>query len=213
MGDLDFAALRAAMVDSQLRTSDVTEPRVVAAMAQVAREDYVPAGRRASAYIDRAIPLGAGRAMNPPLATGRLLVAADIRPGDKVLLIGAAGGYAAALLDAMGAQVVAVEETDGLGGEARLPKGVMLVKGTLAKGAPKQAPYDVLLIDGAVEQLPTALTDQLADGGRIACGINENGVCRVEAGRKVAGHVGLASLFDMEMATLPGFAPAPSFQF
>lgn len=213
MGDLDFAALRAAMVDSQLRTSDVTDASVVAAMAQVARENYVPAGRRASAYIDRVIPLGNGRAVNPPLATGRLLVAADVRPGDKVLLIGAAGGYTAAVLDAMGAQVVAVEEAEGLGGEASLPKGVTLVKGPLAKGAPKHGPYDVLLIDGAVEQLPAALTDQLAEGGRIACGINDKGVCRVEAGRKIAGHIGLASLYDMEMTTLPGFAPPPSFQF
>lgn len=213
MGDLDFAALRAAMVDSQLRTSDVTEPAVVAAMAHVAREQFVPADRRASAYIDRAIPLGQGRSLNPPLATGRLIVLADVRAGDKVLLIGAAGGYAAAVLAAMGAEVVAVEETEGLGGEAGLPDGVTLVRGALKDGAPQYAPYDVLLVDGAIEQLPATLTDQLAEGGRIACGINDNGVCRVEAGRKIAGFIGLSSRFDMEMATLPGFAPAPTFQF
>lgn len=201
------------MVVSQLRTSDVNEPAVVAAMAQVAREQYVPAAIADRAYIDRSLPLGKDRSLNPPLATGRLLVAADIKPGDKVLLIGAAGGYTAAVLAALGAQVVAVESAEGLGGSAALPEGVKLVKGDLASGAASDAPYDVLLVDGALEQLPVSLTDQLVEGGRVATGLLERGVTRIMSGRKVAGAVGLSSLFDMEMAVLPGFAVAKGFSF
>lgn len=213
MSELDFAALRAAMVSSQLRTSDVSDTAVIAAMASVPREAYIPAARAASAYIDRPIPLGSGRALNPPLATGRLLTAAAIAAGDKVLLIGAAGGYAAALIAAMGAQVVAVEQDEGLGGSGALPAGVIRVKGSLAKGAPAHAPYDVLVIDGAVEQIPAALLDQLADGARIATGIVDRGVTRIESGRKVAGAAGFTRLFDMEMAVLPGFERPKSFAF
>jgi protein-L-isoaspartate(D-aspartate) O-methyltransferase len=210
---MDFAAMRAAMVDSQLRTSDVNDLSVVAAMAHVEREKFVPADKAASAYIDRAISLGAGRMMNPPLATGRLLNAAGVKAGEKVLLIGAAGGYTAAVLAAMGANVVAVEEDASLSAGAKLPKGVTSVSGSLAVGAPKKGPYDVLIVDGAVEELPKALTDQLVENGRIVTGIVERGVTRVKSGRKVADAVGLASLFDMEMAILPGFSKPAVFSF
>ncbi|MEO8723196.1 MAG: protein-L-isoaspartate O-methyltransferase [Sphingobium sp.] len=213
MSEVDYAAMRSAMVESQLRTSDVSDPRVIAAMAHVPREDHVPSARRASAYIDRSVPIGNGRAINPPLATGRLLNAAAIEAGDKVLLIGAAGGYCAAVLSAMGAHVVAVEQDDFDGDKRKELPGVTWVKGPLVKGAAKNGPYDVLLIDGAVEQLPDSLCDQITDGARVVTGIVDHGVTRLHSGRKVGGSVGLTCLADLEMAVLPGFARPTGFSF
>ncbi len=198
------------MVESQLRTSDVDDQRVIAAMAHVAREDFVPAGRRAMAYVDRPIPLDNGRSLNPPLITGRLLKEAQIAPGDKVLLIGAATGYSAALLVAMGAKVTAVEEEGG----PEIPvAGVTVVRGPLNAGAAAGAPYDVLFIEGAVEEVPAALVGQLADGARVVTGIVERGVTRLCSGRAVVGALGLASLADLEMVVLPGFAAPERFVF
>lgn len=204
--------MRSAMVDSQLRTSDVNDPRILAAVRAVPREEFVPAGRRDVAYVDRAIPLSGGRALNPPLATARLLAEADVAPGDKVLLIGAATGYCAAILAELGATVVAVEVDEALK-PAAAPARVEWISGPLAAGAPAHAPYDVLLIDGAVHQLPDALLAQLADGGRISTGLIERGVARLCAGRVNGGAMGLTRLADMEMVTLPGFEPAKGFAF
>ncbi|WP_340264465.1 protein-L-isoaspartate O-methyltransferase family protein [Sphingobium mellinum] len=210
MTEHNFSSMRAAMVESQLRTSDVDDQRVVAAMARVPREDFVPAGRRAMAYVDRPIPLGNGRALNPPLVTGRLLKEARIEAGDKVLLIGAATGYSVALLRALGADITAVEEE---GGPQTQAAGVTLVRGALHAGAPAGAPYDILFVDGAVEQVPAALVQQLADGARVVTGIVERGVTRLCSGRVAAGVLGLASLADMEMVVLPGFAAPERFIF
>lgn len=184
----DFAAMRAAMVASQLRTSDVNDPAVIAAMASVPREDFVPAALRETCYIDRSIPLGDGQMMNPPLATGRLLCAAQIEAGDKVLLLGDTTGYTAALLKAMGAEVTSVSTNP-------------------AKGNAKNAPYDAILIEGAVDAFPAALTSQLAEGGRITMGLVERGVTRLVSGCKAGGAVGFVALADMEMARAAGFEP------
>ncbi|UZW54092.1 protein-L-isoaspartate O-methyltransferase [Sphingobium sp. JS3065] len=210
MTEQNFSSMRAAMVESQLRTSDVDDQRVIAAMAHVAREDFVPVERRAMAYVDRPIPLANGRALNPPLVTGRLLKEAQIAQGDKVLLIGAATGYGAALLAALGAQVTAVEEEGGA--DIAVP-GVTVVRGPLNAGAAAGAPYDVLFIDGAVEEVPATLVQQLADGARVVTGIVERGVTRLCGGRAVSGVLGLASLADLEMVVLPGFAAPERFVF
>jgi len=206
----NFSSMRTAMVESQLRTSDVDDQRVIAAMAHVAREDFVPAERRAMTYVDRPIPLAGGRALNPPLVTGRLLKEALIAEGDKVLLIGTATGYSAALLTALGAQVTAVEEE---GGAEISVEGVTVVRGPLNAGATVGAPYDVLFIDGAVEEVPATLVQQLADGARVVTGIVERGVTRLCSGRVVSGVLGLSSLADLEMVVLPGFAAPERFVF
>ena len=210
MTEQNFSSMRAAMVESQLRTSDVDDPRVIAVMARVPREDFVPAERRAMAYVDRSIPLSSGRALNPPLATGRLLKEAQVEEGDRVLLIGAATGYSAALLAALGAQVTAVETEDGpqLSGN-----GATVVRGPLQVGAPEGAPYDVLFIDGAVQEVPATLVGQLADGARVVTGLVERGVTRLCSGRVVSGILGLVSLTDLEMVILPGFAAPERFVF
>lgn len=211
MTEQNFSSMRAAMVESQLRTSDVDDQRVIAAMARVPRESFVPADRRAMTYIDRSIPLDNGRALNPPLATGRLLNEARIVPGDKVLLIGGATGYCAALLENLGAKVTLVEEEGAL--DPVVGIGMTLVRGPLNAGARDGAPYDVLIIDGAVEEVPIRIVEQLVDGARVVTGIVERGVTRLCSGRAVAGAFGLSSLVDMEMVILPGFAKPEGFVF
>jgi len=206
----NYSSMRAAMVESQLRTSDVGDQRVIAVMAKVPREDFVPTDRRAMAYVDRPIPLAEGRALNPPLVTGRLLNEAQVVPGDKVLLIGAATGYAAALLVELGAQVTAVEEEGGL---EMAVADVALVRGALAAGAPDGAPYDVLFIDGAVEEVPATLVQQLGEDARVVTGIADRGVTRLSSGRVIGGVLGLSSLVDIEMVVLPGFGAPKGFTF
>lgn len=210
MSEQTYSSMRTAMVESQLRTSDVDDQRVIAVMARVPREEFVPAERRAMTYIDRPIPLSGGRALNAPLVVGRLLKEARVEAGDKVLLIGAATGYSAALLAELGAQVTAVEEEGGA--DIAVP-GVTLVRGPLAAGAPDGAPYDVLFIDGAVEDVPTALVQQLADGARVVTGLVDRGVTRLCAGRVIGGALGLNSLTDIEMVALPGFGAVKAFTF
>ena len=211
------AAMRAAMVSSQLRPNAVSDQRVVAAMASVAREDYLPLGVGDLAYRDTAIPLGGGRAANVPMATGRLLTEARLEPGDRVLLIGAAGGYTAAVLAKIAAEVVAVESDPTLAAFARAALAhaarVRLFEGPLAEGEPGGAPYSVLIVDGAVAQLPRALIDQVAVGGRVVTGLDDHGVTRLASGRRTAGGFALQPFADSDCVVLPGFAPAPRFRF
>ncbi|MBK9999572.1 MAG: protein-L-isoaspartate O-methyltransferase [Sphingomonadales bacterium] len=212
MSELDFSAMRAAMVSNQLRTNKVSDPRIVAAMKAVARERFVPAERAALAYIDVPIPLANGRALNSPLVTARLIAEAGIEPGEKVLLIGAATGYAAALLAELGAKVTALEVDVSLTAIGK-SAGISSVTGPLEAGWRKNAPYDVILIDGAVEGIPTAIAAQLADGGRLLTGLVDKGVTRLALGRKSGTGVGLVSFADLEAVRLPGFAPPASFSF
>ena len=217
MSNLDFQAMRRAMVDSQLRTNAVNDPRVMAAIEAVAREAFVPADRRALAYVDRAVPLSGDRALNPPLVTARLIVEAGVAAGDKVLVIGAASGYAAAVLAGLAQSVVALESDAKLASAAKAQlKGlanVSVVTGDLAKGHAKAGPYDVILIDGAVEDLPDALVRQLADGGRLAAAVLDGGVSRLCVGYKTGGAFGLTPVMDADAVSLPGFEKPKAFRF
>jgi protein-L-isoaspartate(D-aspartate) O-methyltransferase len=212
----DIAIRRQMMIDSQLRPSDVIEPRLIAAISSVDREAFVPAERAAAAYADRAIPLVGGRALNPPLATARLI--ADLAPqsGERVLLIGAATGYAAAVLAAMNVEVIAVEEAADLVAHCRrAAPQVELVEGPLAAGAAQHAPFAAMLIDGAVEMIPQSLLAQLADGGRFVTGLADGPVTRLARGVRVAGSdsAGLLPFADSECVVLPGFARPRGFSF
>lgn len=214
MTQANYQILRETMVSNQLRTAAVSDPAVVAAMKAVPREAFVPAGRVSLAYADTALPLGGGRALNPPMATGRLLTALDARPGERALVVGAATGYAAALLAEMGLTVTALEDDAALADIARgALKGVTLVSGPLAEGWAKGAPYDVILVDGAIEHVPDALKAQLAEGGRMAAGLVERGVTRLAAGRKVGDALVLADFADVDTVILPGFALPRAFVF
>ena len=213
----DAVAMRHAMVASQLRTNAVSDARVVAAMDTVARENFLPPEAAAMAYRDTAVPLGHGRAQNVPIATGRLLTQAELRASDRVLLIGAAGGYTAAVLAELVASVVAVESDPALAALARTALAgiatVELVEGPLQAGHAAGAPYDVLVVDGAVEALPDALIEQVAVGGRVVAGIADRGVTRLSAGRRSAGGFALLDFADIDCVPLPGFAQPRPFTF
>ncbi|KQN03896.1 protein-L-isoaspartate O-methyltransferase family protein [Sphingomonas sp. Leaf25] len=210
----DFDAMRHAMVVSQLRTSAVSDPRVVEAMGDVPREAFVPAAQAGVAYRDAALPLGGGRAINAPLILGRLLTAAEIVADDRVLIIGAATGYSAAVTARIAGSVVALEEDAAMVATARgAVAGAEVVEGPLTQGWAAAAPYDVILIDGAVEQVPDAIVAQLAPGGRLATGIVDRGVTRLALGRKTGGGFGLTEFADLDCVVLPGFARPKTFQF
>ncbi len=214
--EITAAEMRSAMIDSQLRTNDVIDPAVIGAMAVVPREAYVPSALAGVAYTDRAIALGHGRALNAPLVTGRLLVAAAVRPGMRVLLVGGATGYTAALLARLGAEVHAVEENADLMATAQAATAdanIHWVQGPLAAGAPGDAPFDRIIVEGAIETLPAALARQLADGGRLVAARREGAVTRLVEGVSVGGTVALRSFADMDVAPLPGFAAPTGFQF
>jgi protein-L-isoaspartate(D-aspartate) O-methyltransferase len=212
----DFNAMRHAMVVSQLRTSAVSDPRVVSAMGDVPREAFVPSAQAVVAYRDAPLPLGDDRAINPPLITGRLLTAAEILASDRVLIVGAAMGYAAVVAARLAGSVVALEENARLVAAARdviADARVTVVEGPLNAGWAGGAPYDVILIDGAVESVPDAIVEQLATGGRLATGIADRGVTRLALGRKTGGGFGLLEFADLECVVLPGFARPKTFQF
>ncbi len=216
MTEHNFEHMRRAMVASQLRTTGVNDPRVLAAMGAVPRERFVPEVRVAVAYADALVPLAGGRALNSPMALGRLLSEAHPAEGDHVLLIGAATGYAAAVLARLAGSVTAIEEDAALAETAKAALAgtqVKLVEAPLAGGYPAGAPYDLILIDGAVEHLPQALIDQLKDGGRVATGLLDNGVTRLATGRKAGTGFGLVPFADAAAAVLPGFRRPQGFKF
>jgi protein-L-isoaspartate(D-aspartate) O-methyltransferase len=210
---MDFAAARRAMVDSQLRPQAVTDPLVVEAMATVPRERFVPDASAAIAYIDRMVPLGNGRWLSPPASLGRMINELACRPGERTLVVGAASGYSAAVLAAMGLRVTALESDEALLSQLRSLKNVQVVAGPLESGDPEGAPYDVILIDGQIEELPDSLVDQLAPGGRLAACLVQGGVPRLMTGTRSVHGFGLKSVADASMAPLPGFARPPAFTF
>lgn len=212
-----FDVMRHAMVASQLRTNAVNDARVVAAMARVPREAFLPDDVAALAYRDTAVPLAHGRAQNVPIATGKLLTAAELRADDRVLLIGAAGGYTAAVLAELVAEVVATEVDPALAAIARAAladyPAVTLIEGPLEAGHAAGAPYDVLIVDGAVEQLPDALVAQVKVGGRVVAGLADRGITRLAYGRRSEGGFALLPFADIDCVALPGFARPRSFTF
>lgn len=216
MGDQTFDQMRRAMVASQLRTSAVNDARVLAVMGEVPRERFVPPANASLAYTDNAIPLGNGRALNPPMVIGRLLTEARVGSDDRVLLVGAGAGYSAELLGRLAGSVIAVEQDQALLAKARAAvaaSNIRLVEGDLAAGWLDGAPYDLILIDGAVEEIPSALIEQLAEGGRLAASIAERGVTRLAIGRRAGGGFGMTSFADAAAAPLPGFARIVEFSF
>jgi protein-L-isoaspartate(D-aspartate) O-methyltransferase len=216
MTEHNFEHMRRAMIASQLRTTGTNDPAVLAAMGEVARERFVPPARVPMAYADAPVPLKPGRELNSPMALGRLLTEAAPEHAGNALVVGAATGYAAAVLAKLVSSVVALEEDAELAATARgalADTGVTLVEGPLTAGHPAGAPYDLILIDGAVEFVPQALIDQLKDQGKIATGIVENGVTRLALGRKAGEGFGIAAFADAAAAVLPQFTKPKTFTF
>ena len=209
--------MREAMVDSQLRTSDVGSPRVIQAMSEVPREAFVPEEQRAFAYADRGVSVGGGRRLNTPLATGRLIDAVNLTAADNVLLIGAATGYTAAVVARLAGHVVAVEQDAALVERARVALGgvpnIALHHGPHADGCPERAPYTALMIDGYAEQLPDALTDQLAEGGRVVGALADGAMPRLALGIKAGGVVGYRYFADYGSVAIPGLERPRGFTF
>lgn len=208
----DFAAARAAMIDSQLRPQGVTDPAVLQAMGSVPREKFLPEASRPLAYVDRAVTIGAGRFIAPPAVLGQLLTQMVPERGQRALVVGAGSGYSAAVLKAMGLDVVAVESAPDLAALAR-SQGVDVVQGPLEAGHKGGAPYEQILIDGAVELIPDFIVEQLADGGRLGAALIDRGVSRLIVGRKAGGAFGYLSIGDAGVPALPGFTRPKAFTF
>ena len=217
MGHENFREMRKAMVVSQLRTTDVSDPRVIAAMSHVAREDFVPAASREVAYSDRGVNIGEGRALNAPLATGRLLNTAELTKDDNVLLIGAATGYTAAVLAQLVSSVVAVEQSGKLVAKAKNNLGgldnVRIEKAAHTEGFAEGAPYSVIIIDGIADSIPANLADQLSADGRLVGAVVDKGVARLLIGHKAGTGIGYQFFADCGGVALPGFEQAKSFSF
>ena len=208
----DYAAARRSMIENQLRPVGVNDAAVLEAMDSVPREKFVPAEVAPLAYSDRALALGGGRFLSGPDVLGQLLTQLAPTPGERALVIGVGTGYSAAVLGRIGCQVVGLEADSQLAGRAR-ELGVETVEGPLEAGHKAGAPYDLILIDGAVERLPDAIIKQLADRGRLGAALVDRRVTRLIVGHKVAGAFGYRSIADAGVAALPGFARPQAFQF
>lgn len=208
----DFSAARRAMIENQLRPQGVTDRGVLDAMGTIEREHFLPDHSRPLAYVDRAVALGGGRYLSAPAALAQLLTQMMPEKGQRALVVGAATGYSAAVLAAMGLEVTAVESDAELAARAR-ELGVKVVEGSLEAGCKKHAPYDQILIDGAVQVIPDAIVQQLADGGRLGAALIDRGITRLIVGRKAGGAFGYLSIADAGVPALPGFTSAKAFTF
>jgi protein-L-isoaspartate(D-aspartate) O-methyltransferase len=213
----DFAAARRHMVDGQVRTTDVTDLRVISAMLEVPRERFMPPAGTALAYLDLDVPLGASRCLLKPMVLAKLIQAAELEATDRVLDAGCATGYGAAVLARIAGQVVALEQDAGLAKAASAAlssqPNATVVSGPLAEGWPQGAPYDVVLLEGATEVVPHGLCQQLKDGGRLVCVLGSGPGSKAMLYRRSGGEVGGRAVFDATAALLPGFAKTPVFAF
>lgn len=218
-----FAAHRRTMVDCQLRTFDVSDRAVLAAMDEIPREEFVPPGQSQMAYGDQPIALSVGdggpRTMLAPMVLARLIQALSIRARSRILDVGCGLGYSSAVFARLGADVAALESDGALAEACRAnlakagPGSVRLSIGPLADGLAGEAPYDAILINGAVEERPTRLLGQLADGGRLACLSNAGGAGRAVLYVRSGDAFSDRMLFDAAAPLLAAFKRPPAFQF
>jgi protein-L-isoaspartate(D-aspartate) O-methyltransferase len=213
-----YAKARFNMVESQIRTNKVTDSKLLAAMSQVPRQIFVPAGLAGVAYVDKSLRLVPNRYLQEPLVIARLLQEAMVESTDKVLVIGAGTGYSVAILADLAGSVTAVESDPGLADTARsnlaalAASGAVVHTGPLDQGHAASGPYDVILIDGMIAALPKQIADQIADHGRLVTVQAQEGRCG--AGmlyRKLGGSVSGRILFDATGPFLPGFEPRSAF--
>lgn len=218
---MDFAEARRFMVDGQLRPNRVEDPRIVAALRDLPRERFVPPALAARAYADADVPLPGGRAVLKPLVLARLVQLAGAKRGERALVLAAGTGFGAALLSAIGASVTAVESDPALLGIARAalaasvaPGAVTLVQADPVAGHAAGAPWDVIMIEGGVAEVPCALQEQLAEGGRlVTVGLAGGPPGRAQLTRRAGGAFTTTPDFDAHAPALPGFAAAPAFAF
>jgi protein-L-isoaspartate(D-aspartate) O-methyltransferase len=213
----DYAARRTTMVDTQIRPSDVTKFPIIEAMLSIPREEFVPATRREAAYVGENLDLGRGRVMLEPRTLAKMLDALDVQRNELVLDIGSGLGYSAAVIARLAEAVVAVESDGDLADEAQgiLARegadNVILHQGALSDGAAQHGPYDAIIIEGAVCELPAGLLEQLKNGGRIACLFMEDALGLVRIGYKLDGGISWRFAFNASAPVLPGFEKQVAF--
>jgi protein-L-isoaspartate(D-aspartate) O-methyltransferase len=215
----DFQTLRVKMVDGQLRTTDVTSHDVLSAFLAIPREIFVRDERRELAYLDDDIQIAPGRYMMEPSPLAKLLQLANISATDKVLIIGSASGYSAAVVANIAVHVVALESDDALVSQAKANMSALNIMnvecmcGPLQSGAPSYGPFNVVLIEGAVGAVPATLMDQLTSGGRLVAvegqGLTGIAQCYLKSGNATSASRG----FNLAVKPLPGFESAPVFSF
>lgn len=207
----DFAARRTTMVDTQVRPSDVTRFPLIEAMLAVPMEDYLPDALRAVAYSGDDLPLGPGRVLLQPRTLGKMVDLLDPQPGDLVLDLGCGYGYSSAVLARMVQAVVAIEDDPDRAAEAerRLAQAgvfnVAVLNAPLTRGAPAEGPYDAVLVNGGVEEVPAAILEQVKDGGRIVAPFLEGALGVVRLGHCLGGRVNWRYGFNALAPLLPGF--------
>ena len=221
----DFVELRRGMVDSQVRANDVTDLRIVGAMLEIPRERFVPDALRTFAYIDNDLairPAADGkpaRHLMEPMILARLVQLADVQEHHHVLDIGTGTGYSAALLSRLCQQVVALEEDAELAATAAQTlsdldvDNVAVMQGPLNEGWAPDAGYDVIFLNGSVDEVPEGLLGQLKDGGRLVCIVGRGGAARATVFTNVAGKIGEMPGFNGAVPLLPGFESKPAFVF
>lgn len=214
----DYAARRSTMVDTQVRPSDVTKFPIIDAMLSVPREIFVPVDRREAAYLGENVDLGNGRVLLEPRTLAKMLDWLDIRGDELVMDLGCAQGYSSAVIAEMAEAVVAVDDADRLNGAQESlgqinADNVVLHEGSPAEGAAEHGPYDAIVVEGGVEQLPDAILDQLKDGGRIACLFVEGPLGTVRIGYKIDGKMSWRFAFNASAPVMPGFEKHRAFTF
>ena len=213
----DYAARRTTMVDTQVRPCDVTKFPVIEAMLRVERELFVPRDKREAAYIGENVDLGGSRVVLDPRTLGKMLDFLNIQNDELVLDIGVGLGYSSALISRLSEAVVAVEDDQDRISESEETLGqvgadnVVLHSGALAEGAAQHGPYDVIILQGAVEHMPDEILGQLKDGGRIACIFNEDALGIVKIGHKLNGKVNWRFAFNAAAPVLAGFERPKAF--
>ena len=216
----DFAALRTTMVESQIKPNRVVNPRLLEAMEEVPREAFLPRQSQHVAYIDEDLPLGNGRYLMEPMVAARLIEELHPAPGDIALDVGCGTGYQTAVLSRLAGTVVGLESNESMAAEAnrRLVDlgydNTVIVEGPLAEGVRDQQPYNIILFSGAVAQVPQAVIDQLAEGGRLAAVVRPDGYTgKAYLYQKIGDVTSRRQLFDANVPWLPEFQPTSGFEF
>ncbi len=217
---MDYSRARLNMVENQLRPHQIDDPRLLGAMREVPREHFVPKILRGVAYADEDLRLPAGGHLIEPLVLARLIQAAQIKPQEVVLLLGCTTGYAGAILARLAATVIlvqpdqaAAQQVETLLDEQGVDNVVVTVSADPSAGQPSQAPFDVILLVGAVDAVPPALREQIGEGGRLVAVIDDDRVGKGTVFTRLHGVIGRQVLFDARIPRLPGPAARAEFAF
>lgn len=213
----DFTQLRTTMVDTQVRPSDVTKFPIIEAMLTVPRENFVPAAKRNGAYVGEHVDLGGGRVVLDPRVLSKMLDALNVQNDELVLDLGCGLGYSSAVIARMAQAVVAVEEDEDLAKEAQAvlsengSDNVILETGPIAEGAPQHGPYDAVILQGGVEEIPEVILSQVKENGRICAIFLDGALGIVRIGYKIDGEITWRMVFNGTAPVLPGFDKRAEF--